>query len=124
MTLLNANTLGTIGTDLFCFALEAEVDSQVCVIDVEDISSYKENPEQSVFKVIVRGNKGEDMNTAFTRCRNIHEFLEPRVREVINGTEYLEYEPMAGVTTHGRDPNDRAVFSTTFYTFRNPEVIT
>ena len=99
------------------------MDSQICILDVEDIASFKENPDQSVFKVIVRGGKGEDMNTAFTRCRNIYDFLEPRAREIINGTEYLEYEPMSGVITHGRDPNDRAVFSANFYTFRNPQVV-
>ena len=123
MTLLGANGFGTIGTDLFCFAYAPDVDAQVCVMDVEDIASYKENPEQSVFKVIVRGGKEDDMNTAFTLCRSIHDFLEVRTREIISGTEYLEYEPMNGVITHGRDPNDRAVFSTNFYTFRNPEVI-
>lgn len=127
MNLLSANGFGTIGTNLFAMAWGDDVDSQVMVMDSEGFETTLKTDlddmglpiagyEQPTFRVLVRGNKGEDMNTAYTAIRNIHEFLIVQTTT----TDYLQYEPISTILTLGRDDNDRAVFSSRYYTFRNP----
>ena len=127
MNLLSTNGFGTIGTNLFAMAWGDDVDSQVLVIDSEgfettlktdldDMGSPIAGYEQPTFRVLARGNKGEDMNTAYQTLRDIHEFLIAETSAV----DYLQYEPISTILTLGRDDNDRAVFSARYYTFRNP----
>jgi len=123
MSLLDTNSFGTTGTDLFALAWNEDVDAQVLVLDSEGIESMlKVEYENPTFQILVRGARGADMDTAFTLARSIFEFLIVRVREVIDTTEYLEYEPTSSIINLGRDENDRAVFSQNFYTFRLPFV--
>jgi len=119
--LLNDNQFGVIGTNLFAMAWCETIDSQVLVLDHESIiSPLKADYENPVFQILIRGDKNADMNTAYTLARSIYEFLIIQTRQVINSTEYLEYEPTSSVIGLGRDDNDRAIFSTNFYTFRLP----
>ncbi len=121
MSLLQANSYGTTGTDLFAMAWNANVDAQVLVLDSESVSSLLPiEYEQPIFQILVRGEKGADMNTAYTLARSIFEFLIVQVRQIIDTTEYLECIPITGLISLGRDENDRAVFSQNFYTFRLP----
>lgn len=131
MNLLQTNGFGTIGTSLFAMAWGDGVDSQTLVMDSEGFNTTLKTDlddnglplagyEQPVFTVLVRGNKGEDMNTAYQTIRGIHEFLIVQPTQTIGTTEYLQYEPLSTILTLGRDDNDRAVFSIRYYTFRNP----
>lgn len=121
MNLLAANGLGAVGTNLFAMAWNEEVDAQTVVIDGEGFNTtLKDEYENPVFRILVRGSKGDDMNTAYTAIRAVHEFLIVQPTQIIDGTEYLQYEPLSTIMTLGRDDNDRAVFSINYYTFRNP----
>jgi len=119
MNLLAANALGTIGTDLFAFAWGEGVDAQTIILDQAGFDSpLKESHEQPIFQVLVRGNKAEDMNTAYNTMRAVHEFLIAQPTQVLSGNEYYQYEPISTILTLGRDNNDRAVYSMNYYTFR------
>jgi len=119
MSLLDTNAFGTTGTDLFAMAWNEDVDAQVLVMDGGNIDvPLKELNENPMFQILVRGNRGADMNTAYTLIRSIHEFLIVQVRQIIDLTEYVEYEPIGGINALGRDENDRTVFSSNYYTFR------
>ncbi len=121
MTLLQTNGFGTIGTDLFAMGWGEGVDAQVLVMDSEARSStLKVEYENPTFQILTRGARGADMNTAYETARSIHEFLIIQERQVINSSEYLEYEPTSGLIHLSRDENDRAVFSSNYYTFRLP----
>ena len=88
--------------------------------DLTDAGALAAGYEQPVFTVLARGASGEDMNTAYTTIRSVHEFLIVQPTQTIGTTEYLQYEPLSTILTLGRDDNDRAVFSIRYYTFRNP----
>ena len=121
-TLLAANGFGTFNVDggnIYAFAWNESIDGQILVLDSGNIGvplkDFNENP---MFQILVRGKKGADINTSHTLIRSIHEFLIVQIRQIINLTEYVEYEPMTGIIPLGRDKNDRAVFSSNYYTYR------
>jgi len=119
-TLLAANALGTIGTDLFFLAWGDGVDSQILILDVGGFSTEdKENSEQPIFQVLSRGKPGEDMKTAYATIRAVHEFLiaEP-TQDIGVGNEYQQFTPISTIMGLGRDDNNRAVYSMNYYTFR------
>ena len=119
MNLLAANGLGTIGTDLFAFAWAEGVDRQTLIIDNAGIdTTLKESHENPVFQLLVRGERGEDMNTTYAVIRDTHEFLIAQPTQVLDGNEYYQYEPISTLLTLGRDNNDRAVYSMNYKTFR------
>lgn len=125
MTFLNDNAIGTTGTDLFCFewghASQEEIDKQVLVLDQEAVDSPLKNTyEQPVIQVLVRGSKRESGKTVYARARAIFNLLIAQSTVTINGTDYLEFEPLSNVTPIGRDANNRFMVSLNFYTFRNP----
>lgn len=119
MNLLAANALGTVGDDLFAIAWGEGVDAQTLILDQPGFdTTLKENHEQPVFQVLVRGGKNTDMNTAYTAIRDVHEFLIIQPEQILGGVEYLHYEPISTILTLGRDDKDRAIFSMNYYTFR------
>lgn len=120
MTLINTNTVHVTGTDLFALEWNEEVDSQVLVLDLSGFNTEdKENSEQPIFQVLVRGNPGEDMATAYATIRAIHEFLIAQPTQDIGvGNEYQQFTPMGTIMPLGRDDQDRAVYSMNYYTFR------
>ena len=121
ISLLQTNTFGSIGTDLFAMAWGDDVDAQILIMDTSGIASMlKVEYENPTFQILVRGARNADLNTAYQLARSIFEFLIVQVRQVIDTTEYLEYEPTSSIISLGRDENDRAVFSMNFYTFRCP----
>lgn len=121
MSLLNTNGLGVTGTDLFAMAWNESVDSQILILDTPGVDSpLKEVYEQPTFQILVRGEKGGDMITAHDLLRSIHEFLIVQPTQTIDGTDYLQYEPLSTIAGLGRDDNDRPVFTMNYYTFRNP----
>ena len=123
MSLLQTNGFGTIGTDLFAMAWGDGVDAQILILDTDGIrSTLKVEYENPTFQILVRGARNADMDTTYQLARSIYEFLIIRVREIIDTTEYLEYEPTSSIIGLSRDENDRAVFSMNFYTFRIPFV--
>ncbi len=120
-TLLNANALGVFGTDLFAMAWDEEVDAQTLVMDqMGNSSALKEVYENPNFQILVRGEKGADINISYGIIRATHEFLIEQPSTIINGEDYLEFEPLGTIGPLGRDENDRPVWSMNYYTFRNP----
>ena len=120
MTLLANNSLGTIGTNLFAMAWGEGVDEQVLVLDAPGVNSpLKKVYEQPSFQILVRGEKNGDMNDAYQKMRDIHEFLIAQPSQDIDDTGYLQYEPLSSIAGLGRDDNDRGIFSMNYYTFRN-----
>ncbi len=119
-TLLEDNGLGVFGTDLFAMAWGEGVDKQVLIMDTpgrdSPLKGLYENP---TFQVLVRGAKNDDLNTAYVTIRDIHEFLIAQPSQDIDGTGYLEYEPLSTIAGLGRDKNDRAIFSMNYFTFRD-----
>ncbi len=119
-TLLAANALGTYGTDLFAMEWNDELDAQTLILDQAGIDSpLKESHEQPFFQVLVRGEKGDDMNTAYQAIRAIHEFLIQAPTQLIGLCEYTGFDPLSTIINLGRDDNNRAIFSMNYYTFRS-----
>jgi len=120
--LLNAAGQGVSGVDLFAMAWAEGVDAQTLILDnAGQDSPMKETYEAPGFQLLVRGEKGEDLNTAYTKIRTIHEYLIGEPAQTVDGTDYNGFEPLSTITGLGRDDNDRAVFSMNYYTFRNPK---
>ncbi len=100
----------------------AEVDSQILVLDTGNIESLiKDEYENPTFNVMARGDTQEKVKTVHDRARGIYEFLLQEIRETINGTEYIQYAPVAdGIQPLGKDKSNRFVYSMTFFTYRCP----
>ena len=121
-TLLEGNALGTIGTDLFGMQWGDGVDAQTLVIETGAIDTEnKEQYEQPTFQILVRGSRQAAINTLYATIKAIHEFLiEQPELTTINTTDYLGFEPVSGIAALGRDDLNRFVYSSNYYTFRNP----
>lgn len=125
-TLLGANGFGTIATDIFMIEfqddIDGSIDSQVVVVDNEGSGSpLKDLYEQPEFQILVRGNKTEGTLIASAKARSIHEFLIAWPNATVNGNDYLGVEPMgSGPVFLGRDDSDRPVFSSNYFTHRDP----
>ena len=124
--LLDQNSFGVSGTDLFSFEWGSnvegdEIDSQILILDADDIETpLKELYENPTFTILVRGSKVESGKTVHDRARAVYEFMIQRPSETIDGTDYLQFEPITGLVPIGRDENDRHVYTMTFYTYRDP----
>ena len=120
-TMLGANGFGTFGADgsIYAFAWNEKLDEQILIMGSGNIPvPLKELNENPRFQILVRGKKGADINTAYGVIDSIHRFLIVQARQTINLTEYAYYEPVTGIISLGRDENDRYVFSSNYYTFR------
>lgn len=126
MTYLGANAFGTIGQNLFSFewgvgdGADQEVDAQVVVIDEPAIDALiKDEYENPVVMIKVRGNKLESGNAVYARARDIYEFMIQSPRVTINTVEYVQFAPVGGLQRVGRDRNNRFVYDMSFFTYRN-----
>ena len=120
-TMLAANGHGTFGADgsIYAFAWNEKLDDQILIMDSGNIPvPLRELNENPKFQILVRGKKGADINTAYGVIDAIHRFLIVQARQVISLTEYAYYEPITGIISLGRDENDRYVFSSNYFTFR------
>lgn len=123
--LLNDNSKGTQGVDLFpfewgCDDTGAEIDKQILVIDGPNIDVIvKEDFERPTFVIYVRGSTNESSKSVYDRVRDIYEFMIVQERQTINGTEYLQYEPIAAPIALTKDSNNRFTYSINFSTYRN-----
>jgi hypothetical protein len=122
MQLLADNGLGTIGVDLFATAWGDDVDKQVLILDTDGgESELKTQYEQPHFQVLARGAKSADTVEVYDEIRAVYEFLIQQSDSVnIGGVCYKGFEPMSAPYGLGRDENGRMVYSTNFYTYRNP----
>lgn len=120
--LLNDNALGILATDLFAFQFADGIDAQTLVMETDAIPTEdKDQYEQPMFQVLVRGARQGPPATSYAIAKAAHEFLIAQPELVtINSTDYLGFEPLAGIAPLGRDENNRFVYSMNYYTFRNP----
>lgn len=123
-TLLGDNSKGVSGTDLFSFQWGSaeggeEVDSQILIIDTDGIDSpVKDEIEQPVFIIYVRGGTNEGVKSVHDRARDIYEFMITEPTQFINSTEYLQFAPVGGLVPLGKDASNRFGFSMNFFTYR------
>ena len=123
--LLNDNSKGTQGTDLFSFQWGsgfegAETQKQILVMDTQNIDVVdKLYYERPTFLIYVRGSTTESNKSVYDRARDIYEFMIQQVRQDINSTEYIEFEPVDGPRNLGKDENNRFTYSMNFSTFRD-----
>ena len=123
-TLLNDNVKGVAGTDLFSFQWGSasggkEINKQILVTDAEAIDfPIKDQGEQPVVNIMVRGETKEKVLSVHDRARDIYEFMIQRPTEEINGVTYSQFAPLGGLVNLGKDGNNRFVYSMNFFTFR------
>lgn len=123
-TLLDANAKGVQGMDLFSFqwgsaANGKEINKQILVTDAPPIDfPIKDEGEQPVINIMVRGETKESVLSVYDRARDIYEFMIQRPTETINGLEYRQFAPIGGLINIGKDGNNRFVFSMNFFTYR------
>lgn len=123
-TILHNGGKGTSGTDLFSFQWGsgvdgAEIDKQILVSDREPIPSLiKDEYENPVFEVLVRGTNSEGVKAVHDRARGIYEYLITLPRQTVSPSTYIQFAPVGGMIPLGRDDNNRPVFSMTFFTYR------
>jgi len=121
----NDGSFGIQGTDLFSFQWGVNSDgeeqnAQTIVIDTENLDVIdKQYYERPTFVIYVRGDTSESAHSVYDRARSIYQFMIIQVRQVINGTEYIQYEPVGSPRNLGKDNNNRFVYSMNFSTFRN-----
>lgn len=122
MKLLHDNGYGVQGTDLFAMQWGSDSqDEQILVMDNGGLDPpLKDMYEQPVFQILVRGKKNGSAKVVHDRIRAIHEFLIVQDADTtINSTNYLEFEPLSSLSPVGKDENDRMVWSSNYYTYRN-----
>lgn len=122
----NAATIGLTGIPITSFQWRSgadgdEIDNQVLVLDTGNIEALiKDEYENPTFNIMVRGDTQEGVKSTHDRARVIYEFMLQEKRKTINGTEYIEYAPLAdGIQPMGKDECNRFVYSMTFFTYRN-----
>ena len=116
LTLLTNNGF----TGLYAMAWNDSIDAQTLILDQAGFDSpLKDEHEQPIFQILVRGEKNADLNTAYQAMRAIHEFLIQAPTQNIDACEYTGFDPLSTIINLGRDDNDRAVFSMNYYTFRS-----
>lgn len=127
--LLNANSKGVGGTDLFSFQWGSdadgdEIDKQILVIDGEPLQpqgifgEVKDERETPTFVIQVRGETNEGVKSVHDRARDIYEFMLQQPNQTIDGTDYLAFTPIGGMIPLGKDENNRFSFSMVFFTYR------
>ena len=123
-TLLAANALGTLGTDIFYGEWGNDsTDEQTLIIDTTGPDSVdKDQNENPAFQVLRRGGRQKSVSDVYDAARLIHVFLISQSSLVtINSTDYLGFDPVSSPAGIGRDDNDRYVYSMNYVTFRNPD---
>ena len=124
VTLLNANSKGVEGTDLFSFqwgrdSLGEEVDKQILVMDGQNIDvELKDEYENPVFIIYVRGSTVEPIKTVYDRARDIYEFMLSQATQTINTVEYLQFKDIGGLVALTKDGNNRFSYAMNFFTYR------
>lgn len=118
-TLLDANALGTLGTDLFGGEW-GDVDKQTLVLDgVGTPSDLKQTFEQPGMQILVRGEKLQAAHLVYDVAKAIYDFLVTQPESVtINSTEYKGFEPSSNIAPLGKDANERHIYSMNFSTYR------
>jgi len=114
---------GVLGTDLFGVQWGPDGDDkQILVMETGGVDSpLKDAYEQPTFQILVRGDKNDRYPDIYARIRDIHEYLiSSSETTVINGLTYLGFEPLSNIAPIGKDDNDRFIYSSNYYTFRNP----
>jgi len=120
-TLLNDNTFGVLGTDLFGGEWGIGFDAQTLVLDgVGTPSDLKEVYEQPSVQIIVRGEKNQAAHIVYSSAKAISDFLLSQSECVtINTTVYKGFEQGSNIAALGKDENERHSYSMNFYTYRN-----
>lgn len=123
--LLNDNSKGTQGTDLFSFQWGsgfegAETQKQILVLDTGNIVALvKDEYEQPTFSIQVRGSTVESVKTVYDRARDIYEFMIQQPRTTINTVLYYEFAPALNeILSLGKDENNRYTYQLNFFTYR------
>jgi len=122
----NSVALGLTSIPITSFQWKAgndgnEVNNQVLVLDTDAIDALvKDEYENPVFNIRVRGDTQEGVKSVHDRARGIYEFMLQEVRKTINGSEYVEYAPLGGLLPEGKDESNRFIYSMNFFTYRDP----
>jgi hypothetical protein len=121
--LLNDNSKGTQGTDLFSFEWGEsggeEIDKQILVIDTQSIDvELKDEYENPTFNIYVRGDSNESKKSVYDRARDIYEFMLTQPTQEINAVEYLQFKDIGGLNALTKDENNRFTYSMNFFTWR------
>lgn len=122
--LLNDNSKGTQGTDLFSFQWGsgfegAETQKQILVLDGQNINvELKDEYENPVFIIYVRGATNESQKSVYDRARDIYEFMIQEPTQTINTVEYLQFKDIGGMVALSKDENNRFTYVMNFFTWR------
>lgn len=118
-TLLDANALGTLGTDLFGGEW-GDTDKQTLVLDgVGTPSDLKQTFENPGIQILVRGEKLQAAHLVYVTAKAIYDFLVTQPESVtINTTEYKGFEPSSNIAPLGKDADERHIYSLNFSTYR------
>jgi hypothetical protein len=123
---LEAAGFGTKGVNLFSFGWgtggDVDINSQVMIAALDGLPQEDRTlVEQPTIQVLTRGEPDVGSVVAYARARGIHEFLIQDHQFTINGTEYIDFEPLSLPQTVGRDSESRQIISATYVTMRNPQ---
>lgn len=123
-SLMHAAGKGSQGVDLFSMQWGSangggEIHKQILVIDREPLDALiKDEYENPVFEVLVRGNVAENVLTVHDRARDIYQWFIGLPRQEVGPVTYIQFAPVGGMIPLGKDQNNRSVFSMTFFTYR------
>ena len=110
-----------LGTNLFIFEWGSEIDEQILIVDAGGFSSdQKDQYEQPIFQILSRGKKSKGAEIAHNNLKIVRDFLLTMESNItINTTEYLTFEEQSNLAPLGNDENDRFVYTSNFFTYRN-----
>ena len=119
--LLAANSLGTVGQDIFMFGWGEKEESQFLILETGGFDpELQESLERLSFQVLYRGKKAESALIGYEKMREVYEFLNGQLNVVVEGTCYPQFNPLAPPAGIGQDDEDRFIFSMNYVTYRNP----
>lgn len=110
-----------LGTNLFIFEWGTGIDEQILILDSGGFPlDQKDQSEQPTFQILSRSKKSKGADGAFNNLKIIRDFLLTMPSNItINTTEYLSFEELSNLSPVGNDENDRFVYTSNFFTYRN-----
>jgi hypothetical protein len=117
--LLQQNSFGTLGADIFVYKWGLTEGHQILVMNTggnaSELKTLYRNP---YFQILVRGEENKSREIYYEEAENIYNFLVSSPENItVDGYAYKGFEPTTDIMAIGEDENGRPIFSMNFETY-------
>lgn len=112
-----------LGVNLFVFEWGEgqDIGAQILLMDSSGIPEDQSDQfEQPFIQILARGKKAKGGKDVYDNIKNIRDFLLTQpVPITIDSTDYNSFQAQSGIGPLGKDENNRYIYSTNLFTYRN-----